>query len=208
MIQKLLDLLIDAQITAHTRGGPIPTDQGTVWLPETFRMNVESLVGDLRVEMTPAARVKGVKVWGPFSADVEISKLSIDADGITAETRFGPQRIVEFGDVMGEQAYGASRDPAWDALSNEVIADHPWCAACGGTKFLQVHHIIPFHKDPSRELDRKNLIVLCMAPTLKCHWIQGHCGRSWSCWNEDVEQTSAQFLQIRQRAEEQLREAA
>jgi 5-methylcytosine-specific restriction endonuclease McrA len=58
----------------------------------------------------------------------------------------------------------------------------PACAACGRTEKLEVHHIVPFHKDASRELDPQNLVTMCDTP---CHLVHGHY-LSWRRANPEV----------------------
>ena len=66
------------------------------------------------------------------------------------------------------------RSKQWRKLEKETLKGK-CCAACGGNKHLQVHHIKPFHLYPELELDRNNLIVLCMGFN-ECHVRLGHGG--------------------------------
>lgn len=57
------------------------------------------------------------------------------------------------------------------------------CAACGGRRKLEAHHVKPFHLDRGRELDEANLIPLCEGNhAINCHLVWGHRGnfRSWN----------------------------
>lgn len=72
----------------------------------------------------------------------------------------------------------ARRSPKWPALEKAWLIDHPTCEGCGTTKHLQVHHKLPVHVDPTKELDRLNLMTLCMTPGWECHFILGH-KRNW-----------------------------
>ena len=45
-------------------------------------------------------------------------------------------------------------------LRNEHVKNNPRCAACGRKDGVEVHHIVPYHVDPSK-LDRTNHITLC-----------------------------------------------
>lgn len=56
---------------------------------------------------------------------------------------------------------------------------------CGGTKNLEVHHVKPFHIDPTLELDPTNLITLCEEMSKECHLKKGHLG-NWKKVNENV----------------------
>ena len=93
---------------------------------------------------------------------------------------------------------GYARDPSGDARSSQwpkVRAAHlvkePACVACGvsgnGTS-LEVHHVIPFNVDRSKELDPANLITLCVKGgrlACNCHLTFGHVG-SFQRYNPDV----------------------
>lgn len=87
----------------------------------------------------------------------------------------------------------SKRSSQWDATRDAFMRDHPACAACGSTKKLQVHHIMPFHLHPDLELDTKNLIVLCMDVN-ECHLGIGH-GGSFRCYNPKVAIRAQRFLQ-------------
>lgn len=73
---------------------------------------------------------------------------------------------------------GESRSPHWPKVRAEHLKLHPECAACGQTDKLQVHHIIPYSFDPSKELDPNNLITLCVDGPghMNCHLLWGHGG--------------------------------
>jgi len=62
--------------------------------------------------------------------------------------------------------------------------------ACGRKEDLEVHHIIPVHKDPSKELDPNNLITLCGKT---CHLMFGHL-MDYKSWNPNVEEDSELYL--------------
>lgn len=70
---------------------------------------------------------------------------------------------------------GEERSPQWREVEKKFLASYPRCAACAGGSTLQVHHVTPFHTDPSKELDPTNLISLCMGP-FECHLRIGHGG--------------------------------
>ena len=84
-----------------------------------------------------------------------------------------------FGSYL-DRFYG--RSPKWRKVRNEFIKNNNECAACGRDDDLEVHHIVPYHVDPSLELDHCNLITLCGK---HCHFIFGHLG-DWKSWNKDV----------------------
>ena len=81
---------------------------------------------------------------------------------------------------------GTKRSPKWRKVRAEFLKKYPKCAVCGGTKKIEVHHIVPFHIDPSKELLHSNLITLCeQGPSLNCHLIAGHRG-NYQRWNPFV----------------------
>lgn len=55
------------------------------------------------------------------------------------------------------------RGSRWNTIRKGALRQTPFCACCGKTKHLQVHHIIPFRL--TRDNSPTNLIPLCRA----CH---------------------------------------
>ena len=87
------------------------------------------------------------------------------------------------------------RSPHWPAHRAAWLKCHPTCAVCGGTRKLQVHHILPFHLFPSQELNPANLITLCETGEhgINCHLGVGHFG--WfKSFNVDVEKDAAAWM--------------
>lgn len=80
--------------------------------------------------------------------------------------------------LLGKTSRDHKRSPRWRVVRNTHLEAHPTCAVCGGVKKLEVHHIVPFHIDPSRELDPSNLITLCESGKrgIVCHLLVGHRG--------------------------------
>src|SRR6056300_1305890 len=74
------------------------------------------------------------------------------------------------------------RSYTWSKVRKEHLKRNPECAACGRKDDLEVHHIVPYHVDPNRELDPSNLITLCGK---YCHFVFGHF-MDWKSWNENV----------------------
>lgn len=74
------------------------------------------------------------------------------------------------------------RSPGWTKIRKEHLKNNPNCAACGRNKKLEVHHIVPVHLDPSKELDLENLITLCDSP---CHFVFGHL-MDYQSWNKEI----------------------
>ena len=66
---------------------------------------------------------------------------------------------------------GAVRSSKWPAVRKKHLEEHPVCAICGSTKRIEVHHIIPFNIDPTKELDPNNIITLCESGKngITCH---------------------------------------
>lgn len=78
-----------------------------------------------------------------------------------------------------------ARSPRWPHARRMHLLEQPTCQWCGGVALLEVHHILPFHLSPERELDDLNLITLCEAPGLNCHLIYGHHG-DWHSFNVNI----------------------
>jgi hypothetical protein len=79
-----------------------------------------------------------------------------------------------------------SRSPKWSSVRKEHLKHQPVCQACGRKDDLEVHHIIPYHKNPEKELDPNNLITLC---SKNCHLLLGHL-MDYKSWNENVVEDS------------------
>lgn len=84
-----------------------------------------------------------------------------------------------------ERKKSKKRSSHWDETRDAFLKSHPSCAACGGTKHLQVHHIRPFHLYPQLELEGSNLLTLCMGK-FECHLRLGH-GDDFQCYNPNVD---------------------
>ena len=83
-----------------------------------------------------------------------------------------------FGDP---RACGVTRSPQWGKVRRAWLLAHDRCACCSTKNDLEVHHIVPVHVDPTRELDGTNLVTLCR----RCHLFVGHLG-DWESWNVQV----------------------
>lgn len=97
-----------------------------------------------------------------------------------------------FYSIAREKIKAIGRSPKWPSVRESHLKQHPLCSACGGESRLQVHHIVPVHVDPSKELDNSNLITLCMGSS-ECHLVIGHDG-SWKRDNPNVVHDAADFL--------------
>lgn len=79
--------------------------------------------------------------------------------------------------IERQKTRGQKRSSMWPAVRKEHLRAHGSCAVCGGKRQLNVHHVIPFHLEPERELDANNLITLCEGnATINCHLRFGHWG--------------------------------
>lgn len=92
---------------------------------------------------------------------------------------------------------GKRRDPKWGGVRATHLEIQPHCAACGTLKDLEVHHIIPYHECPEKELDPENLLTLCNYHG--CHLVIGHLCSYYS-YNPDVVKDAARWLKrVRER---------
>lgn len=77
------------------------------------------------------------------------------------------------------------RSPYWPSVRRAHLINEGWCRSCQRTDGLEVRHIMPFHLDPSKELDETNLITLCENMGTECHLHKGHLG-NWKNFNPDI----------------------
>jgi len=77
------------------------------------------------------------------------------------------------------------RSSKWRFARSKFLADHDYCAWCGGKTNLQVHHIKPVHLFPELELITSNFVTLCEHPMRRCHLLRGHLG-NWTNWNPNI----------------------
>ena len=86
------------------------------------------------------------------------------------------------------------RSPEWPRVRREWLKLHPQCAACGTTRAVEVHHMVPFHIDRSKELDFSNFITLCESVIAsEHHFAVGHF-RNWKNYNPNVIADAAKML--------------
>ncbi len=81
------------------------------------------------------------------------------------------------------------RSPHWPTFRKHFLETHPSCEATGTDIDLELHHIVPFSKDPSLELSPTNIIVL----THPIHFFLGHWG-DWHCFNPNIREDAAALL--------------
>jgi len=80
--------------------------------------------------------------------------------------------------IEGKAPKGAKRSSSWRKVRKQHLKDNPNCAVCGSHKKVEVHHKIPFHYAPNKELDPNNLMTLCENKKygINCHLLIGHLG--------------------------------
>jgi hypothetical protein len=78
--------------------------------------------------------------------------------------------------------FNFGRSGKWSTVRKNHLKNYPSCAACGRKDNLEVHHIIPYQIDRSKELDPNNLITLCGK---YCHFVFGHL-MDWKSWNTNI----------------------
>jgi len=109
----------------------------------------------------------------------------------------GTRRLVEVWrrtfDEPGEP--NQPRSSQWRTVRNAHIESHPNCIVCGRNAD-QVHHAIPFSRDPSKELDPDNLRSMCS----KCHLVVGHLSH-YGNWNRDIDTHADMLLRAKQKAD-------
>ena len=98
-------------------------------------------------------------------------------------------------DVVGGKAkLLRPRSKHWPSVRAVHLKNSPKCIACGGTVGLEVHHVVPFHVDPSLELLDSNLVTLCDKPGKDdCHLVVGHLG-NFKKDNPNVRKDAAELL--------------
>lgn len=90
--------------------------------------------------------------------------------------------------AQGKTTVKHRRSSKWRGVRGEHLIVNPYCAVCESKKKLEVHHLVPFHVDPSLELVPSNLATLCEHGRFKginCHLLIGHLG-SYRRTNLDV----------------------
>ena len=89
--------------------------------------------------------------------------------------------------AQGKASIRDKRSNKWPTVRKKHLENQAKCAACGGDKILEVHHIKPFNQNPELELDLNNLITLCESRSngVVCHLFFGHLG-SYKSINPNV----------------------
>lgn len=83
----------------------------------------------------------------------------------------------------GKVLLGQRRSSQWPKVRKEYLAEHPNCECCGGSKGIEIHHVLPFHLYPELELTKENLMSLCRKKG--CHLSIGHL-YSYKSYNPDI----------------------
>lgn len=90
-----------------------------------------------------------------------------------------------------DRLFGSPRSGKWPRVRKEHLEREPLCVACGRRKDIEVHHVVPFHEDPSLELEPSNLISVCRDP---CHYVFGHL-LNWKKSNPMVREDCERYRQ-------------
>lgn len=100
--------------------------------------------------------------------------------------------------VTDPKTGGKPRSSKWPKARAKWLSTHPTCAACGTKDKCEVHHVVPFSFDPSRELDETNFLTLCESDH-QCHIRVGH-SYNWECANPNSREDAAlQLKRIKER---------
>ena len=95
-------------------------------------------------------------------------------------------RIKQFFGVFPEFG-GVPRSSRWASVRRAHLSMFPTCAVCGTKGSLlkpnEVHHIILYSQDKTKELLPSNLLTVCRDH----HFFVAHL-MSWSSWNKNVRQ--------------------
>lgn len=87
-----------------------------------------------------------------------------------------------------------SRHSSWRNVRARHLASFPACAACGFTRALHVHHVVPIEIAPELELCAENLLTLgSNCPSGNHHILFGH-GQNWRTWVPSSRQLAADML--------------
>lgn len=98
------------------------------------------------------------------------------------------------GRIQGKIPKGKKRSKSWRLIRKIWLEENPTCCICGSKEKLEVHHIVPFHVDPSKELDMNNLATVCERKKfgINCHLLVGHLG-NYKRYNPNF-RSSASFI--------------
>ncbi len=110
------------------------------------------------------------------------------------------RRLLGLAADHGQVAAGAPRSPRWPAWLKKFLVGKR-CAVCGrNDQPLTGHHVVPYHVDPSRELDPDNVEPVCDdSAARRCHLLVGHLG-DWQLVNPGFRAHAAALLAAREAA--------
>jgi 5-methylcytosine-specific restriction protein A len=103
--------------------------------------------------------------------------------------------IITTGFAPCDAAWGTPRSGGWRAVRTRHLEANPFCLACGARKFLNVHHVHPFHLFPELELEPANLVTLCETPSHNCHFFLGHL-LDWRSYNVKVREYAKDICEM------------
>ncbi len=137
--------------------------------------------------------------WDYQFSDVIKYGLTSNVQGTPAAANAWARFVYWLQQVLGLQVgrtFGAMRSPEWPRVRAAHLLKEPTCRICGGTKKLTVHHIQPFHLNPSLELDDTNLITLCegAGATGNHHLTFGHFDNFRTKWNPNIRVEAPEWL--------------
>ena len=96
---------------------------------------------------------------------------------------------------QGKTTFKNKRSSTWRKTRNNFLKEFPTCFNCGGTKKVEVHHIVPFNVAPDIEEDFDNLMTLCRGGKsyINCHQYIGHVG-NFRKYNKTAEKDALYWL--------------
>ena len=89
----------------------------------------------------------------------------------------------------GVVAAGVPRSSKWGPWLKAFLKGKT-CIACGQREGLTGHHVVPYHLDPSRELDPTNVEPMCAD---RCHLVHGHFN-DFQLYNPNVRKDCADYF--------------
>ena len=103
--------------------------------------------------------------------------------------------------LQGKAKLGEVRSNQWPKVRAEHLKTNPKCAVCDGTAKVEVHHVVPFHIDKTKELDLANLLTLCESNGngINCHLAFGHLGNYQSANKTVKKDAKAWNLKLKKR---------
>ena len=117
----------------------------------------------------------------------EYASRAVDA---STATRVSKSAVIHMFRWLLSAIGSGGRSGSWARVRREHLKRSPTCIACGRSRDLEVHHVVPFHSDATRELDPDNLVTLCGDP---CHFVHGHF-MSWTRINPDVRSDCSRYF--------------